>query len=101
MKNLAAKNVVGLAALAALATGSFAVAQTATTTQWMDPNEVIRSLEGAGYTDVRDLEKDDGIYEAEATNASGQKVDLDIDPATGNVLREEPDNDDDDADDND
>ena len=100
MKKLARKNLVGLAALAALVTGSFAVAQTATTTNWMDPNDVIRSLESAGYTDVHDLEKDDGIYEAEATNSTGQKVDLDIDPATGNVLREEPDNDDD-NDDND
>lgn len=101
MKKLAGKNLLGVAAVAALVTGHFAVAQTATTTQWMDPNEVIRSLESAGYTDVHDLEKDDGIYEAEATNASGQRVDLDIDPASGNVLREEPDNDDDDDNDND
>lgn len=96
MKKLAGKNVVGLAAVAALVTGHFAVAQTATTSKWLDPNEVIRTLESAGYSDVHDLEKDDGIYEAEATNASGQRVDLDIDPATGNVLREEPDDDDDD-----
>jgi hypothetical protein len=97
MKKLAGKNLLGVAAVAALVTGHFAVAQTATT-QWMDPNEVIRTLESAGYTDVHDLEKDDGIYEAEATNASGQRVDLDIDPASGNVLREEPDHDDDDND---
>jgi hypothetical protein len=97
MKKLDAKKLVGLTAVAALATGSFAIAQTAATT-WLDPNEVIRNLESAGYTDVHDLERDDGIYEAEATNASGQRVDLDIDPATGNVLREEPDNDDDDDD---
>lgn len=96
MKKLVGKNLVGLAAVAALVTGHFAVAQNATTTKWMDPNEVIRTLESAGYTDVHDLERDDGIYEAEATNASGQRVDLDIDPATANVLREEPDNDDDD-----
>ncbi len=96
MKKFSRKNLAGLAAVAALVTGSFAVAQTATTTKWMDPNEVIRTLESAGYTDVHDLEKDDGIYEAEATNASGQRVDLDIDPATGNVMREEPDDDDDD-----
>lgn len=96
MKMLAGKSIVGLAAVAALVTGHFAVAQTATTSNWLDPNEVIRNLEGAGYTDVHDLEKDDGIYEAEATNASGQRVDLDIDPSTGNVLREEPDDDDDD-----
>lgn len=97
MKKLVGMKLMGAAALAALITGPFAFAQNATT-NWMDPNQVISNLESAGYTDVRDLERDDGIYEAEATNASGQRVDLDIDPSTGAVLREEPDNDDDDND---
>lgn len=89
------KKVVGLTALAAFLSAPFALAQTST---GLDENAIIRSLESAGYTDVRDLEKDDGIWEAEATNAAGEKVELDIDPTSGNVLREEPDNDEDDED---
>jgi hypothetical protein len=87
------KKVVGLTALAAIFSAPFVLAQTST---GLDENAIIRNLESAGYTDVQDLEKDDGIWEAEATNAAGQRVELDIDPTTGAVIREEPDNDDDD-----
>jgi hypothetical protein len=87
------KKVVGLTAVAAIFSAPFVFAQTST---GLDENAIIRNLESAGYTDVRDLEKDDGIWEAEATNAAGQRVELDIDPTSGAVIREEPDNDDDD-----
>jgi hypothetical protein len=91
------KKVVGLTALAAMFSAPFVFAQTST---GLDENAIIRNLESAGYTNVRDLEKDDGIWEAEATNSAGEEVELDIDPTSGNVLREEPDNDDkDDGDD--
>ena len=84
------KKVVGLTAVAAIFSAPFVFAQTST---GLDENAIIRNLESAGYTDVHDLEKDDGIWEAEATNAAGQRVELDIDPTSGAVIREEPDDD--------
>ena len=50
--------------------------------------EVMRLLQQAGYTRVRDLEFDDGRWEAEAVNAAGQSVDLYINATTGAVERE-------------
>lgn len=89
------KKVVGLTALTAILSAPLVLAQTSA---GLDENAIIRNLEAAGYTDVHDLEKDDGIWEAEATNAAGQRVELDIDPTSGSVIREEPDDDNDDDD---
>ena len=49
--------------------------------------EVVQLLEGQGYTGVS-VERDDGLFEAEATNAEGQAVELRIDPRDGRVVRE-------------
>lgn len=57
----------------------------------LSPDEIVRRLEAAGYTNVHDVEFDDGRYEAEATSAGGAAVDLDIDAVTGKVTQEEPD----------
>ncbi|MFV0476342.1 MAG: PepSY domain-containing protein [Parahaliea sp.] len=49
----------------------------------------IRSvLLSSGYSNIRDLEFDDGYWEAEARNNAGINVDLKIDPRTGAVIRE-------------
>ncbi|ARU04139.1 hypothetical protein CCO03_05135 [Comamonas serinivorans] len=50
--------------------------------------QILQLLQQAGYTQVRDLEFDDGRWEAEAYNAAGQPVDLSINAATGAVERE-------------
>lgn len=46
-------------------------------------------LQQHGYTHVRDLELDDGRYEAEAVNPAGHEVDLVIDPRDGRILVED------------
>lgn len=53
--------------------------------------QIVQKLEGMGYTAIEEIEKDDGVWEVEATNASGTHVELDIDPVDGRVLRERPD----------
>lgn len=53
--------------------------------------EVTSKLTAAGYTNVHDVEFDDGVWEADATSASGQAVDLVIDAKSGKVLHERPD----------
>ena len=57
----------------------------------LSPSEIVRRLEAAGYKNVHDVEFEDGRYEAEATSAAGTAVDLDIDPVSGQVTKEDPD----------
>jgi hypothetical protein len=90
------KKVVGLTALAAVLTAPFVLAQTAPNE--LNAKDIIAKLESAGYTQIHDVEKDDGIWEVEATNSAGKRVELDVDPVSGNVVREDPDDQNDDWD---
>lgn len=51
--------------------------------------EIAASLERAGYRDIRDLDREGGIWEAEATDANGQRVDLRLAGRDGRVLHSE------------
>lgn len=53
---------------------------------WMPIGELAAKLETQGYT-VREIERDDGVYEVEATDANGQRVEAYLDPATGEPIR--------------
>jgi len=54
--------------------------------------QIAQKVEAAGYTNVHDVEyDDDGHWDVEATSSAGTAVDLEVDPATGNVLKEERD----------
>jgi hypothetical protein len=58
------------------------------------PEEIERvksSLEGKGYTDVHDIEIDDGRYEVDARNAEGHSVDLELDLQSLEILHEKRD----------
>ena len=46
-------------------------------------------LQQQGYTNVRDIELDDGRYEAEAVNPAGHEVDLILDPRDGGIIEED------------
>lgn len=48
--------------------------------------EIEARLTAQGYTDVDDLDFDDGIWRAEARNSAGQDMDLIIDPTDGTVI---------------
>lgn len=52
--------------------------------------DVVRTLEAAGYRDIRGLELDDGLWEADAISPRGFAIELTIDPATGRILDPEP-----------
>jgi hypothetical protein len=49
------------------------------------------ALEAEGYTDVHDLEVDDGRFEVDAKNPAGEPVDLELDMGTLEILEEERD----------
>lgn len=53
--------------------------------------KVKAALESKGYSDVRDVEIDDGRYEADALHRDGYKVDLELDMSTLEVVHEKRD----------
>jgi len=66
-------------ALAACASGT-ALAQDALTEQ-----DVRASLAEQGYTKVNDVEFEDGVWKADARSADGNRLEVRIDPTTGEV----------------
>src|SRR5690606_41192347 len=46
-------------------------------------------LEQQGFTRINDLEFEDGMWEADATSADGNRVDLRVDPSSGKVFAED------------
>lgn len=75
--------VTGLTA-GLLAAGGLAQAQDALTSA-----EVRAKLEAQGYTKVNDVEFDDGMWEADARSADGNRVQVRLDPKTGEVYADE------------
>lgn len=49
------------------------------------------ALEAKGYSDVHDLEVDDGRFEVDARNPAGESVDLELDLTTLEILYEDRD----------
>ncbi|KRG66894.1 hypothetical protein ABB27_12115 [Stenotrophomonas terrae] len=79
MNNRPLRTAMFAAALTLAGTG-IAQAQDALTAP-----QVRAQLEAQGYTNVSDVKFDDGMWEADATNADGKKVDVKLDPRTGTV----------------
>lgn len=76
------KNAARLAVFAAA--GVFAVGAAAQRID--DVGQAIGALQAAGYTTVRDVEFDDGLWEAEVKGADGRWHDVHVDPASGSVI---------------
>jgi hypothetical protein len=49
---------------------------------------ITQRLTASGYTNVHDVEWDDGVWEADATSPAGQEVDLTLSPDDGRILSE-------------
>jgi hypothetical protein len=79
MNNRPLRTVLIAAALT-LAGSGIAQAQDALTAP-----QVRAQLEAQGYTDVKDVKFEDGMWEADATSADGKKVDVKLDPRNGTV----------------
>lgn len=54
-------------------------------------DEVLARLRTAGYSDFRELERENGRYEVKSLNAEGRRVELYVDARTGEVVKEESD----------
>ena len=62
-----------------------AAAGAATAQEALTEAEIRAKIEAQGYSNVDDVEFDDGIWTADARSADGSRVDLSIDPATGDI----------------
>lgn len=78
-----------LTALAALSAAAFAQspAPTAGKDALKEP-QVRALLTEKGYTNIDDLDFEDGMWETDATSANGDRVDVRINPASGDVMAE-------------
>lgn len=55
----------------------------------LSEDDIRASLANSGYTHVHDVEFEDGLWTAKAHDASGERVELRLDPATGRVIAKE------------
>lgn len=78
------KKITSSSMVLALALSGTALAQDALT-----EHQVRSTLAEQGYTKVNDLEFGDGVWKADARSAEGNRVEVRIDPATGNVYPDE------------
>ncbi|HEY0861077.1 MAG TPA: PepSY domain-containing protein, partial [Pseudoxanthomonas sp.] len=81
--------LAALAALAALSGAVFAQAPAPTAGKDALKEPQVRALlTEKGYTHIDDLDFEDGMWETDATSANGDRVDVRINPATGEVMAE-------------
>lgn len=59
---------------------------------WMSVIDVSKKLADAGY-DVKEIDRDDGVYEIEAMKADGSRIEAHVHPGTGEILAEKKDDD--------
>lgn len=73
-----------------------ALAQTATAdsstrvqADWLTIPQLYERLEAAGYRAIDEIEREDDAYEVKATDRDGRRVEIYVDPVTGEVLKTE------------
>lgn len=90
------KSLALAAATAALLTATAVPAQTAQTAQTAQPAQsaplglaqVEQALRAAGYSRIHEIEKDDGLWEADVTRDDGRFREVFIDPRNGEIFDE-------------
>ena len=66
-----------------------APAPAATQSNWMSLQDLHSKLAAAGYRDFEKIERERTKYEVKAIDPQGQRVELDVDPVTGDILETE------------
>jgi hypothetical protein len=57
---------------------------------WMPFDQVVQKVMAAGYSQISELQADDGQWEGEGMK-DGQKMEFHADPKTGEITSEKPD----------
>ena len=65
-----------------------ALAQTQATADTLTEPQVRAILAENGFTRIDDLDFEDGMWETDATSANGKRVDVRVNPITGDILAE-------------
>lgn len=65
-----------------------AIAQTQATADTLTEPQVRAILAENGFTRIDDLDFKDGMWETDATSANGKRVDVRVNPITGDILAE-------------
>ena len=55
---------------------------------WLNLGQIYDKLEAAGYTDVREIERENDGYEAKARDSKGRAIKLYIEPLEGRIVGE-------------
>ncbi|TVO67038.1 PepSY domain-containing protein [Denitromonas ohlonensis] len=86
---MAAGLVAGGAALVPAFAQNAPVAAPMSEAAWLSIPQIHDKLTAAGYRDIRSVERERNRYEVKATNAEGQRVELYVDPQSGEVMKTE------------
>jgi len=57
--------------------------------RWLTMPQLLQRLEAAGYRDFEEVEREPDGYEVKATDPDGNRVEIDVHPVTGEILRTE------------
>ncbi|ROO26387.1 PepSY domain-containing protein [Salinisphaera orenii] len=87
------RNLIALTTAAGLAlAGTTALAQNnGADSGSMGIPDVVKSLEGEGYTQIESVEHEANRYEVDATAPNGHRVELEVDENSGEILHSERD----------
>jgi len=85
--NKTSKRVIVLAAALAFVAGTACTADPGQ--HDLGERQVRDALAAAGYTDIDDVEFDDGMWQAEARREDGRRIDLRLDARTGGIYPED------------
>ncbi|GJD63026.1 PepSY domain-containing protein [Methylobacterium frigidaeris] len=81
-------SIPALAAILLAGTGTAALADKVGA-DWMPIGQVIQKVEAAGYTQISEIEADDGHWEGEGMK-DGKPMKFKADPRTGAIVSEKP-----------
>jgi hypothetical protein len=77
----------GAALNTALAQTTTAQVQTAPAQSRLNIKQIYDKVEAAGYTNITEIDLDDNVYEVKARNQENQRVELKLDPKTGEIIK--------------
>lgn len=85
-----AMQAAALASLIALGAGTALAQAPAASAASMNFGQIAEAVQKQGFTEIREIErKSDKLFEVEAQDASGTKVELYVDARSGEVLKTE------------
>jgi hypothetical protein len=79
--------IAAVPALVAFGAAASPDASKAPGADWMSVSQIAQKFEGMGYR-IREINVDDGVYEIDATDANGARIEIKAHPVTGEIVRQ-------------